>query len=1793
MNNRKLYTLLLSILLLATANGFAQNIVINGKSLVYAGQTVTYTAFFQQPPGSHARIEWKVDTGAVILQQNTDPASGSITLTLRWDAPQIKRYALVSITETQTAQKGSLEVQGYNPANTDCRIFPEQLFCNAGQSPGLISGVDYCAIDRATGQPYPHTYQWQKSDDQQLVWEDIRGADQPDYQPPDFDAPTKSYRRKTIYIIEDVETISISNTCLVSARALEAGEIFNRDIVKPRDLLMVNYGTIPDIDTWSGSGGICAYYQYQYVWERSDNNGPWYEIGTGKFYPANAPPVNRRNVRIRRKINCDGEIAYTNILAYGFFFDYPNKENLNYVRVNDIKVRGISFWEEADLLPTGEKTQGTTYFDGLMRPIQTVIKDFATNGENKKDLVSLNDYDNLGRATKQYLPYTTGDNPGKFKTQSLIQQSQYYQQRYGDTLAYHKSGLDNSPLNRVLKGYSPGAKWVGDNKSTNADIQFNTEADNLQNWWVAATVNAIPQSLGMMGNGECIRIESTDEKGRKAIRYINRDGQTVLEKIQLAETPAAAYTGWICTYYVYDELNRLRCVIQPEAVRTMAQTANWTVTPTILAEQCFRYEYDKRGRMITQKAPGKGIEQMVYDERDRLVFTQTANQQSGRYNNNQPQWTFRLFDETDRPVAEGVVNLNRSRTDLQTDVDGLLNGNKTVTLTTSVTENLRVFNPVAGAAAWCAACTATEYYSIHYYDGYGYAGAKTFTNQYFFDNIPTAINTIEPTANTLRQYGYPTGGKVKILNGGNQWLTHTVYYDEAGRALQSIADNIRGGEDVKTAQFDFSGNNRGTSAYHTNPGTPFTAFPVHRKTETDLMGRNTALWEAAGFGGIYKKLAGFEYDDMGRLLQKEIGSFMPTGAMAPMPLETLTYSYNLQGWLTGINKEYALNTGNDQWAHYFGLYLEYENKSGLFNTSRLDGKLTGQQWRSQGDGVQRRFNYEYDNADRLTAARFSENDPLKAAGWTNTKTDFSAVMGYDHNGNLLTMQQYGVVPGKTPLLIDNLAYQYKTGSNQLQNISDNQNGLGNLNGRLGDFADKSNETDEYGFDEDGNTTNDRNKGIQAGGIRYNAFNLPVKITLQNKGEIELVYDGAGNKVQKIVRETGQPVKTISYIGGFIYERTDAGADLLQYILNPTGKLRVISPVGNAATANFTGGGIGLPGNKQGVYDYFITDQLGNVRMVLTEEQHKSGDNCSMEMTDAAYDESLFGSSSNNEVLNSRVSTPAAWKAILPPAGDPANRIKEKVSRLSATGQKTGPNSLLRVMAGDILHTKADYFYEGSQFNTPAGNAVSTLLGSFLSALTDNRGGSLAKSLASDIGNQVGSNIPLSDLLSPQSGSGVSGTPRAYLNYIFFDEQFNYISQGSGSIRVKADGNGVVPLVVTNIQAPRNGYAYIYLSNESAEPVYFDNFAVTHERGRLIEENHYYAFGLKIAGISSRAAEKPATRYGYQGRYSEALEELEAGYNEFSLRTYDPQIGRWLQVDPVDQVASPYNGMDNDPVNNSDPSGGIVAGVSSGFIGHSLRLFGNAVGNAVNSITKSSLILIDGGLIYNTSDKTLNKMSDDTDWKDLDKNTLKQLTDVYFCPFPIKPPLITCDWTNAQLENATGFVLENTWNKFMSAGPSYIPNEIRLNIGGVVPEGFSSALVGSIGTKSRMQVQLFNAWYEAKASGRNSIPLSYAQIKKEIDVMANIYKKRIAKGEIIYYNLITPSNVLLPQTRRSLIEYVKSKGIQFAHIVPKYRSEGNKILVKFEVKENTFGTSIIGLYPEVELQAPNKIYKFLK
>ncbi|MBB1287391.1 hypothetical protein HRH25_23650, partial [Flavisolibacter sp. BT320] len=88
------------------------------------------------------------------------------------------------------------------------------------------------------------------------------------------------------------------------------------------------------------------------------------------------------------------------------------------------------------------------------------------------------------------------------------------------------------------------------------------------------------------------------------------------------------------------------------------------------------------------------------------------------------------------------------------------------------------------------------------------------------------------------------------------------------------------------------------------------------------------------------------------------------------------------------------------------------------------------------------------------------------------------------------------------------------------------------------------------------------------------------------------------------------------------------------------------------------------------------------------------------------------------------------------------------------------------------------------------------------------------------------------------------------------------------------------------------------------------------------------------------------QHQFQGTYSEMDEDI--GWNDFTLRNYDPQVGRWVQQDPYQQFASPYVGMGGDPVNLIDPSGGFsMTGMAAGAV------LGGMVGGVIDMVSGGS------------------------------------------------------------------------------------------------------------------------------------------------------------------------------------------------------------------------------------------------
>ncbi|WP_185937352.1 DUF6443 domain-containing protein [Chitinophaga polysaccharea] len=1184
-------------------------------------------------------------------------------------------------------------------------------------------------------------------------------------------------------------------------------------------------------------------------------------------------------------------------------------------------------------LPLRDARISTQYIDGLGRPFELVLKkgSLVTDPANPlsstaaTDLVTARTYDVYGREVYSFLPFAanntngnTSISDGSFKKNPYEQQAAFLQAAYpGETYFYGKTNFEASPLNRVSEVYAPGNSWVGTEsttkKNTSTRYLVNTNTDAVRLWTVTiaatgglsayATASAYPP-------GTLFKTIQVNEHGKQVIEFKDKEGKVVLKKVQLTASDAGAgsgHAGWLNTYYIYDDFKLLRCVIQPKGVEQIA--SNWLLTDaTILAEQCFRYEYDAKKRLIIKKMPGAGTQYLVYDSRDRLVLRQDAILGSGK-------WEYFQYDSRNRPVATGIW-----------------------TTATTFASHITAAAAVPGATGSsypAVGASGLEEMTSTFYDNYDFLTATAHAghglNSGFFtgDNsyFSAASNTTWPypqalTATTGTQ-GMITGGRVKVL-GTSTWLYTATYYDKQGRTIQLQSRNLTGGLDVTTTQYSFAGQPlitaqrqviAGAGAQTTILLTRFTYDDLSRLVKTEKAISNTTV--NSGTMIPYKTISETAYDALGRVNSKKLG-IKPA---ASTPLETLNSTYNIRGWLLGVNRNFtnpavASAPGTSNW---FGFDIGYDKPANAstrnYLAQQFNGNISGIAWRSVGDGVTRKYDFSYDALSRLMTAGFEQRNSDGA--WNNSLVNYTVKMGstgadpataYDANGNILRMQQWGLKLNASSQ-IDDLAYTYIPGTNRIQAVTD---GFNDNASTLGDFkynASTKTATD-FSYDANGNLNTDKNKGITTA-ISYNHLNLPVAIPVAGKGTITYTYDASGVKWKKNVTE-GSTITNTYYIGGAVYEQKGTGPLVLQFIAHEEGRIRNTIPTGGTAL----------------VFDYFLKDHLGNVRMVLTEEVKRI--NYPIAGMENVTDKNNLSDPNNYIPYYSNADytvTPSVRElksnTSNPPANGTTNPNNYWTKLSSVTGdRKVGPGILLKVMAGDKIELRCDMWWRGSATGTTQQSPLADILSILATSITSGPGA--GKISLPQTGTNGSFFNPAVTAFMSNNNPAQTTKPKAYLNWIFLNEQFAYSSNnGSGAeplgatdtyktyTRLDANGNAIPVL--------QSGYVYIYTSNESNIAAFFDNLAVNHIQGALVEETHYYPFGLTMAGISTSAikgAAYPANKLKFNG-----IEHTnDFGLNQYDAfyRNYDPQLGRWRQIDPkAIEGESPYVAMKNGPVFNTD------------------------------------------------------------------------------------------------------------------------------------------------------------------------------------------------------------------------------------------------------------------------------------
>ena len=1356
---------------------------------------------------------------------------------------------------------------------------------------GNQSSIQQLTATNVSGVPF--TYQWYSSTDS-LVWKAIKNANSATYTPQNLDQTTY------FKLGASINSINVLFSNVVTVGILSPG-IFevSKKLIGFNESIGYLYATAA-----SGSPG-----GYSYQWQQSTDSISWSDISSANTLNYYYESTIHSPLYIRRKVTSAGVTSYTGAVKFiaksssntpddnaatgtavlkpipKYNSEY-NPDDINFVRTKLVKKPGVFDTTAVNaLIDPFEQQTVTKYIDGLGREFQTVA---AQASPNYGDLVSTVFYDQYGRSPNVYLPYVDDAGDGSFKMDVPQKQPSFYDNLFqgSESYYYSQSEFEPSPLGRVLKQMAPGNSWTGNLRGTSVVERFNSYDEEVRIWVIDSVSMAIPISSTIYPAGRLRVLESKDEDENRVIEYKDLSGKVVLKKVQLVANPSKAHIGWLNTYYVYDNIGNVRFVIPPKAVESIS--AGWVIPANISKELCFQYAYDAMNRMIIKKVPGAEPVEMVYDNRDRLVFSRDGNLKAKN------QWMLTFYDGHNRPVETALYNSTANRAGLQNSMNTIA-GTTTglISYDTPVPENLEVaahdgrteykasemivFNPgfdaggnfetiLGPGVSYSTNVTVTNplpnintanVYPLTYtfYDNYDYGsggeGKHPFVASYF-NKLPQVEEQFPEPADEASSLttGLVTGTRVRVLETGD-WTTVSTYYDEKGRVIQTASNNMSTGVDYISSLYDFSGKVLSTYLHHRNVASSLTPeLKVLTTMNYDHGGRLISVNKQLNDEGTLKRLDTLTYDALGQLETKTLGN----------DLESLDYDYNIRGWVNGINKSYSENSAAP---HFFGMELFYDQG---YTNSSFNGNISGIRWRGFNDTTRRSYGFEYDNSNRLLKAEFTEQ--LGSTWNTGNNIDFTVpVIRYDANGNIMSLKRSGL-NGTSSNIIDNLTYAYYDHSNKLKSVTDS---VFNPNSTLGDFKEVTQgQVTDYDYDRNGNLRYDENKEIDS--IRYNILNLPEYISITGKGTIEFVYDAAGNKLRKtVIDQSVSPTRTTvtDYISGVIYEN-----DTMQFFTHEEGRIR----------ADYNSGHL-----NGYIYDYFVKDHLGNVRMVLTEQTDTSIYLATMETENAPVETALF-----SNIDASRAANPSGYPA--------ASSENKQVAKLNANkeGSKIGPSLVLKVMAGDTISIAANAFYKSV---TPQEQAAANIETDIVPALLNALGGAAPQNALK--GSGITSSPITADfynnayqrLRERDKGDNNTDRPKAYLNFVMFDEKFNLVEGNSGVKQVAASPDELQTLAEGLLVMEKSGFLYVYTSNESGQDVYFDNVTVAMQSGPVLEETHYYPFGLTMAGISAKAPGKLENKNEkFQGQPLD--DDLGLNWYGFKWRNHDPQIGRFVQIDPL-------------------------------------------------------------------------------------------------------------------------------------------------------------------------------------------------------------------------------------------------------------------------------------------------------
>ena len=708
------------------------------------------------------------------------------------------------------------------------------------------------------------------------------------------------------------------------------------------------------------------------------------------------------------------------------------------------------------------------YFDDISRPFQTVKQSYS--GDNGFDVVSTTEFDAYSRPFKQYEDFEIANTDG-------------FSVAVPASTPFTLNTYEETPLNRSLTITPPN--W----HTTSFEYGHNTVADGVLN-----LETGMAYAEGLLNKEVVI-----DPNDHKSILFKDKRSRPVLSRKE-----GQTATDQADTYSLFDAKERPSIVVPPGATLT---------TPNLL----FKTFYDGANNPILKKIPDMQVMEMLYNNRDLMVAKQGGNLRAD------DKWMITTYDDYPRVQQTGLVT-QAGKPDPNTVVP-------------------------------------TEIWTEAFYGG--------FKTTDFLDSLGIDASNFAINVNADYLIGKLTTTRNRVLNGNSltgQSILRVMDYNQYGQMILEVGRNHYPNSVLnKTFTYDFADNLLTQSrAFYTTDSNR-----LHRDTLSNTYDHQARLIDS--YHSINNQgrqhISQLEYTAKDEVKTKFLG-----GTLSGF-LQEVNYEYLDNGFLSGINS--TMSTTD-----LFQLNINYDQAvANLTGAAQKNGNISQLTWKVQGK-TEQTYGYSYDFLDRIKTANYGVySTPARTS--LVIGNEYSTTYGYDPRGNFTNITRNGVYSDGTTFSsqqIDNMSFTPIAGTNKIEKITDtapcpdkkaihqaldntelhatnqtieadNPINLGadvtyqagtsvtlkagfhaeggttftaKIDGcgssgtyETGGFVQRS--TADMEYDAEGNMTKDPNKGID---ILFDYNNRPYKVTWANGNTVEWLYDGAGTKLQKIVKRNG-------------------------------------------------------------------------------------------------------------------------------------------------------------------------------------------------------------------------------------------------------------------------------------------------------------------------------------------------------------------------------------------------------------------------------------------------------------------------------------------------------------------------------------------------------------------------------------------------------------------------------------------------------------------------------------------------